>query len=385
MSATNHTAPGFNVYQQNLTFYTSGGQVVKASLSEVNSWVQYGIRTGIIRGSQIGASFILLILLLILTKPEKRRSPIFIFNTLALVLCVARAVFGAMFFTGGWYDFYAAWSFDTSAVAKQDYAFSILTVALTLILAICVEISLMMQSYIVCTTVKGAWRMAVIVVSVLVALTAVGVRFVLAVYNCMDFLGYTKDSSWMVWSIYANITLCISICWFSLIFCSKLGLAIRNRRNLGLTQFGPMQIVFIMGAQTMTVPVLPFFLPNVPELESVPMTVVSLFLPLSSIWAATSTDGRGQASRGQNARHKLLGKFSWNKFAGGRKASHMSESSTAPLQDPISPSSKKTTFTCNTDKTTATSSSDRTYLDLENDDGSQVFGSHCQTILEKGE
>jgi pheromone alpha factor receptor len=46
----------------------------------------------------------------------------------------------------------------------------------------------------------------------------------------------------------------ISICVFSSVFCTKLGLAIRSRRSLGLKQFGAMQIIFIMGCQTLTIP-----------------------------------------------------------------------------------------------------------------------------------
>jgi pheromone alpha factor receptor len=46
----------------------------------------------------------------------------------------------------------------------------------------------------------------------------------------------------------------VSIWMFSCVFTYKLGHAIIQRRRLNMPQFGPMQIVFIMGCQTMFVP-----------------------------------------------------------------------------------------------------------------------------------
>ena len=59
----------------------------------------------------------------------------------------------------------------------------------------------------------------------------------------------------LVWMGKANnITTAMSICWFCAVFVGKLGMSIRERRRLGVGQWGPTQIIFVMGCQTLVVP-----------------------------------------------------------------------------------------------------------------------------------
>ncbi|KMU88355.1 pheromone receptor PREB [Coccidioides immitis H538.4] len=94
-----------------------------------------------------------------------------------------------------------------------------------------------------------------------------------------------------------NILTTVSICYFSTIFVAKLGFAIHARRTLGLTGFGAMQVMFIMSCQSMIVParrlthdlaifsILHHFI-DAAEMAPLVLTLVTLSLPLSSMWAA---------------------------------------------------------------------------------------------------
>lgn len=57
----------------------------------------------------------------------------------------------------------------------------------------------------------------------------------------------------ITWTI-SKILFAFNICFFTSIFNFKLWIAIRRREALGLPSFGPLQIIFIMGCQTMIVP-----------------------------------------------------------------------------------------------------------------------------------
>lgn len=378
-------APPFDPWNQSIVLYDAQGYRLPQDirLDAFNNWAQYAIKASINWGSQIGASIIMVILLLVLTKHDKRRSPIFILNILALVLSVVRAITNAAFYTSGFYSFYTFITEDISRVPTSDYATSTTAVIMTLLLLICIELSLILQASVVCATLSRPRRIAITILSIVVALAAIGARIALTVWNIQIILG-PPILSRVDLGVVANITSSFSVCFFSLIFCGKLGLAIRNRRKLGLKQFGPMQIVFIMAAQTLVIPsklapskhcllnsltitgicsIVQFFTND--EIGALSPTVVAIFLPLSSVWAGANTDSRNQASRGHDAHHKFLGGLKWKKAPGERKSIATTLDSSISSQDPLSPSSRKTSSTDDTEKT---------HDDVENGSDDQIFG-----------
>ncbi|KAK8157250.1 pheromone receptor 2 [Phyllosticta citrichinensis] len=308
------------------------GTKIPVDMAGLRLYAQYAIRTCINYATQIGASIILLAILLVLTKHEKPCSPIFIFNTLSLILNILHY----------------------SPLTNADIAGSVAATILTLALVICTEISLVLQRY------------ALVVLPSLFALTAVAIRFVATVLNLRSISGVYTTAPDVANA--SNITITISICFSLLVFVGKLALAIRNRPRLGLKQFGPMQIIFVMGCNTLVNPgknhlakkhtnaifsILQYFT-STPMLGSQALTLVAIFLPLSAIF----------------------GSFGWRR---DRNPSAVSEStSTAPLRGPASPMSHKT------------ADSETTQVDLEIGNETHVYGTHIitrrlQTIDEKSE
>ncbi|KAK7516452.1 mating-type alpha-pheromone receptor PreB [Phyllosticta citriasiana] len=367
-SASDVPSTSFNPFDQVVFFRMEDGTRIPVDMAGLRLYAQYAIRTCINYATQIGASIILLAILLVLTKHEKRRSPIFIFNTLSLILNILRTVFSCLYFTGAWWDPYSYFSGDYSNITDVDIADSVAATILTLALVICIEISLVLQVRVVCVTIPKTQRYALVVLSSLFALTAVAIRFVATVLNVQAIMGiFTTGPDFANAS---NITITISICFFSLVFVGKLAHAIRNRRRLGLKQFGPMQIIFVMGCNTMVIPaifsILQYFT-SAPMLGSQALTLVAIFLPLSAIWASTKVEGEGVASRGHDAHHKLFGSFGWRR---DRNPSAVSEStSTAPLKGPASPMSQKT------------ADSETTQVDLEIGNETHVYGTHTTTTI----
>ena len=196
----------------------------------------------------------LLIVLLLLTKPDKRGSPLFVINTLSLALNIIRNVLLCLYFTGPFTEVYTYFGQDYSRINLGDYANSVTATVFTVLVLLCVEISLCLQTRVVCVTLWKFYQQVIFAVSVLVATVAIGFRLAFCVENS-KFIVNLEELSPIQWLASAtNITTTISICWFCAVFVTKLGFALNQRRKLGLGQFGPMQILFIMGCQTLVIP-----------------------------------------------------------------------------------------------------------------------------------
>jgi pheromone alpha factor receptor len=239
---------------QYLTLYSARGESFNITMIELDDFVLESVNACINYGAQLGASLLLLVVVLLLTQADKRKSPMFILNTLSLALSFIRSLLQSLYFHSGFSEIYAYFSQDYSRVPRTDYATSITADVLTLLLLISVQCSLTLQTQVTTTTLKRLYRILLILFSILMALLAIGFRLTLSVVNAQAILSAAafNDYAWLVSA--TNITTTVSICFFCTVFASKLGYALHQRRKLGLRQFGPMQVIFIMGCQTMVIP-----------------------------------------------------------------------------------------------------------------------------------
>ena len=118
----------------------------------------------------------------------------------------------------------------------------------------CVESSLVLQVQVVCSTLGSLYRRLLLGMSVLIALVPLGLRFAYVV-EASRYIADAKPSIEIQWLESAtNIAITISICFFCVVFVGKLGYAIKQRKRLGVREFGPMKVIFIMGCQTLVIP-----------------------------------------------------------------------------------------------------------------------------------
>ena len=244
----------FDPFQQNFTLLDATGNPFNVSLSDLDGYRLFGSQECIAMGVQIGACAILLIVLLLLTKPEKRTSVIFVLNSLALVCDIIRCTLESIFWTGPFVSTFAQFGQDFSQVPAGVYAQQVAGTVLTLLMQICVEISLCIQAYVVCVNIRRIHRQVIIAASILIALAAISVRFALMVENDIYIVNTIEENALDLLDDAANITTTICIGWFCAIFVGKLGIALHERKKLGIEQFGPMQIIFIVGCQTLLIP-----------------------------------------------------------------------------------------------------------------------------------
>lgn len=225
------------------------------TLADVDYYRNYGIVSSIIYASQIGACFAVLVILLMLTKADKRKSPVFILNASALLFNTVGALLQCLYFTGPWFSPYVYLSGDYLAVPNYAKRISIAPGAFIILVTMAVEASLVLQLHVVCVTLRPIQRLAVTIVSLSMAVIAISFRIAQVALNAECNIEDASRCSEYLWVAEAMaITTTISICFFSLAFCAKLGFSLFQRRQMGLTQFGPMQIIFIGGFQTLLIP-----------------------------------------------------------------------------------------------------------------------------------
>lgn len=244
----------FDPYEQSFTLLQADGTPFNVTIPEVDQFVYYSARICITYGAQIGASIVLLVVLLLLSKRDKRMSPIFIINTLALLFNIIRLLLACLYFTGPWNETYAYFGQDYSRVHTKDYAESVNDAVFNLLALVCIEASLCLQTHVVCITLRRMYRIAILLSAILVALVGITFHFILVVQNCIYIIDAKEEGS-LYWIASASqISVTVSICCFCIVFITKLGFALHQRKKLGLAQFGPMQILFIMGCQTLLIP-----------------------------------------------------------------------------------------------------------------------------------
>lgn len=252
--STNDSSPPFDPFTQSITIINSENQPINVTIPDINDLFNYSVQISINYAAQLGASLVLLIVLLLLTRPEKRKAPVFILNGISLLINIIRVLLFALYFTSPFVNIYSYFALDYSRVPASAFGTQVGAVVLTLILLALVEASLCLQVRVVLTTLREFYRRIIFGFSVLIASLAITFRLAYCIENSKYIVNLQPedDLEWMGQA--NNICTTISICWFCVVFCTKLGMSIRERKRLGVGQWGPTQIIFIMGCQTLVIP-----------------------------------------------------------------------------------------------------------------------------------
>jgi len=257
--------PGtFDIFNQTFELIGPDGTAQVESTIDIELIRLTAVRTAIIFATQLGASAILLLILLLMTPGAKRRSLSWIFNVLALVCNVTRCTLQCLEMTGPFLNYVLVVMQEYSmASLNRHIRLAIANNVITTMVFIFIELALVTQVQVICAAAMSSlYRIAILTFCGVVAALAIGFRLNLMIVNCQSTasLGNPNAETWELFERLdwaqstSNIMAIVSICVFSAVFCTKLGLAIRSRRSMGLKQFGAMQIVFIMGCQTLTIP-----------------------------------------------------------------------------------------------------------------------------------
>jgi pheromone alpha factor receptor len=250
--------PDFNSWTQSITLHNEDGSIFTVNMGNVDEIRLYAARLGITYGTQIGASLLLLLILLLLTRASKRKSCIFLINALCLTANTIRCILLGCYVTSTLLNPYSQLSGNYSHVTRDDLVTSTAANVFTLIVTVLVMASLSLQVWVVCITTAPVQRHLIMGTTTVMACIAIGYRAAFVILNIKQTLSLQSLQPYGNVVLASYITQAVAIWLFSCVFTYKLGYAIIQRRKLKMPQFGPMQIVFIMGCQTMLIPGAPF-------------------------------------------------------------------------------------------------------------------------------
>lgn len=97
----------FDPFTQDFTLLLADGSPFMVSMIDLESFVLYKIQVSINFGCQMGASIIMLIILLLMSNSSKFRQAVFLVNVLSLALAFIHSFLQAIFYTGQWTVTYA--------------------------------------------------------------------------------------------------------------------------------------------------------------------------------------------------------------------------------------------------------------------------------------
>ena len=253
--------PDFDVFHQRFTLLGPDGKTrFPASTSDIAFNQRQGVQAGIIFSAQLGASLVLLVIMLLMTKAEKRRTLPFILNASALFFNFVRCLLQCVEYTGPFMNFVVVEiGYYTAPGTHAAKVISIMGAITTFLVILLIELALYLQVHIICVTMDRKYQKLVQLVSAIAATVGIGFRFALMYINCRNVYQLPDtthaEQRQQEWAQSAsNIAVLSTIIFFSLVFTIKLAFAIKARRSLGFKQFEPMQIIFIMSCQTLFVP-----------------------------------------------------------------------------------------------------------------------------------
>jgi pheromone alpha factor receptor len=253
-------SPPADPFTQPVTILDPTGAPFNVTMDQF-AWFHYQMtQMAVSRGAALGATVVMLLAVAFLTQRAKRGSPVFALNVLALTLNVFRTLFMVVWVVGPYTNPYAVLTNDWAHVTKSDIGCSIAVPTFTFLALGTVLSSLLLQVRVALSTARRRTRHAVLVVCGLSALGALGTEMAVMVINIklmiLDYQNTANDLGWAMLLEANSIATLLNMVLFTLIFVAKLGFAIwqQVRRLSSAQRFGPLQVLFIMGVQTLIVP-----------------------------------------------------------------------------------------------------------------------------------
>lgn len=255
-SPPNFANATFAPLEQNLTLLLPDGLTpLPLPLPDLQAFMLYTTHLALTYAAQLGATLLLLPLLLLLTPSQKRLRPIFLLNLLALLLNSTRLILMSLYLTSAFSHPYAYFAAYYDAVPRSDYTNSVAASVFTLLLLLAVEASLVLQARVVCLTLPVYQQRVMLAASAAVASVAVGFRAALVVENVRAILAaadFRITGRWL--GSATNITATVSIWFFCGVFVGKLVGSMRERKRMGMRQLRAVRVVAVGGVGTMIVP-----------------------------------------------------------------------------------------------------------------------------------
>ncbi|KAK4452607.1 fungal pheromone mating factor STE2 GPCR-domain-containing protein [Podospora aff. communis PSN243] len=267
----------------------TGSDNITVPLSEIDMVWSLGASGAISYGSQVGACFMMLVVLLGMTPRHRFKRAPTIVHILALIFNMVRMLLLALYFPSTWYDLYTQMTGDVQFVAQMDYNISVAATILGLPVTILILAALVLQAWSMMQLWQRRYKIPTAMISVLLVVVTIAFNILNVVQQTNYILNGTRRQLWMRKTFLGLI--CSSITWFCFLFNSRLVIHMWQNRTIlpSLKGLNAMDVLVITNGFLMIIPVLFAFLEfgNFSRFEagSVTWTSVVVVLPLGTLIA----------------------------------------------------------------------------------------------------
>ncbi|OAA66660.1 mating-type alpha-pheromone receptor [Niveomyces insectorum RCEF 264] len=289
----------------NQTFYLQGphNEKIPVWLPMVDETLYQAFGVAINYSSQIGACFVMLLVVLTMTAKTRFYRASTLINLAGLVVGTIRCTLLALYFTSSYLEFYMFFSGDHSHIRNNDTRISAVATFFSLPQLILIEAALFLQAYSMIRLWPSGWKAVTMALSVLVVLFAVGFKCASVAIRMHTTLAYLYIAHKYVWVLEADLAFSTAtICWFCFVFIIRLVIHMWEYRSIlpPLGGLSAMDVLVVTNGILMLVPVV-FAALEFPthiafESASLCLTSVVVILPLGTLIAQRMTTSTTYAS-----------------------------------------------------------------------------------------
>nr|CAP17772.1 pheromone receptor 2 [Neurospora intermedia] len=276
---------------QMLFLFDNYGHLLNVTTTDVDALNDMMISITINYATQIGATFIMLAIMLLMTPRRRFKRLPTIISLLALCINLIRVVLLALFYPSHWTDFYVLYSGDWQFVPPSDMQISVAATVLSIPVTALLLSALMVQAWSMMQLWTPIWRALVVLVSGLLSLATVAMSFANCIYQAKNILYADPLPAYWVRKLYLALTTG-SISWFTFLFMIRLVMHMWTNRSILPSMKGlkAMDVLIITNSILMLIPVLFAgleFLDTASGFESGSLTQTSvvIVLPLGTLVA----------------------------------------------------------------------------------------------------
>ncbi|KAK7746460.1 pheromone alpha factor receptor [Cytospora paraplurivora] len=285
---------------QTINLTMPDGSQMPVPLSAVDQTQRYIIGTTIGYSVELGASLVMLAVILAMT-PKKKfwRASTFV-NVFSLGNNIIRTVLLALYFNSSWTQFYVLYSGDTRAVTPGDFRNSVASVVVSIPQNLLMMAALMLQAWVMVKLWPDLYKLGILAFSCILTLTEVGFMLASQIYQIRSlYPGYDARSylTNIMWIRYAWLALEVSaVCWFAFMFILKLATHMWTNRSFLPSAKGlaAMDVLVMTNGVLMLIPVIFAGLQYSNKLNFEPgsmlYTAVIIVLPLGTLVAQRIAD-----------------------------------------------------------------------------------------------
>ncbi|AET37692.1 alpha-factor pheromone receptor STE2 Ecym_1466 [Eremothecium cymbalariae DBVPG len=293
--------PSYNPRASLLTYESIYNHKTTVSFKDIEEFINTKITQGVFVGTKIGAAGLAILVLWMVSK--NRKTPIFLINQVSLFLTLTHSSLYLKNLLGHFSSVTFAFTLFPQYISNNDLHVYAATNMFQVFLVAAIEVSLIFQVRVIFRA-DNYKRVGTILTSIstVLGITTVVLYLVTAINSIKNvYYDVSKTSDAYYFNI-STILMACSVNFMTLLLTVKLILAIRSRRFLGLKQFDSFHILLIMSTQTLLCPSVLYILAyalssrGTDSLTTIATLLVTLSLPLSSMWATSANNSTKPSS-----------------------------------------------------------------------------------------